>query len=292
MLSARIISPLSQLVAAWRGLAGYRQAKARLDALFDAVREEEPSEFAHARPQGILSLEKLHFAFAPGAPPAIEGVQFTIKPGGVHAIVGPNGGGKTTLLKLMQGLYPPSVGRVLIDNVDVQQLSRRQLAAWVGYVPQETFLFAGTIRENVAMRRPDASDEQIVAAAKLADVHDLIVDMPQGYNASIGEAGGRLSAGFRQRIAIARALLGDPPVLLLDEPTASLDRQAEERLCDTLDVLSRERNVVVVTHSPALLAVADNIIVLERGKVVAAGPAKDLLPRLVAGNVERLRTRQ
>jgi ATP-binding cassette subfamily C protein LapB len=292
MLSSRIVSPLGQLVTAWRGIAGYRQAVRRLDAVFAGADDRPAVEIALERPSGALSLEKLQFAFAPNAAPVIDGVHFTIKPGGLHAIVGPNGGGKSTLLKLMQGLYAPTAGRVLLDGADVQQLSRRQLAAWIGYVPQEIFLFAGTIRENLAMRLPHSTDADVIAAAKLAGVHDLIVDLPDGYGADIGEAGGRLSGGFRQRIAITRALLGQPPVLLLDEPTASLDRQAEERLCDTLVALARERNVVVVTHSPVLLSAADNIIVLERGRVSAAGPAKEMLPRLFAGNVERLRARQ
>lgn len=287
MLSSRIISPLNQLVGAWRNFATYRQSVTRLGEIFGAEEERRESEIVLERPQGVVSLEDIAFRFDDDGPAAIDGVRFTIKPGGLHGIVGPNGSGKTTLLKLMQGLYRPSQGRVLLDGADITQFTRRELAGWFGYVPQECFLFAGTIRDNIAKGWPDAGDEEIVAAARLAGVHDYIVDLPDGYATDIGEAGGRLSAGQRQRIAIARAILGNPPVLLLDEPTSTLDRRAEEELRTTLSQLARERNVVVVTHSPILLSACHNMIALDRGKVVLAGPSHEVMPRLFAEHAHK-----
>jgi len=280
MLSARVINPLSQLVAAWRNLALYRAAALRLASLFAEADDRKVSEVAHARPNGELALEGVRFRFESAKRPAVDGVRFTLRPGGLHGIVGRNGSGKTTLLKLMQGLYRPDEGRVLLDGADLTQFTRAELARWIGYVPQETFLFRGSVRDNIASGRPDATDQEILDAAKLAGAHFFIVDLPDGYATDIGEAGGRLSVGERRSIAIARVLIGDAPVLLLDEPTAGLDRPAEEQLRNLLAGLARTRNVIVVTHSPIVLSACHNVIAMERGKVVLAGPSHEVLPRL------------
>jgi ATP-binding cassette, subfamily C, bacterial LapB len=280
MLSGRIIAPLNQLVGAWRSFGTFRAATQRLNEVFAIPEDRSVSEIELARPNGALTLEDLVFRFEEDGPAVIDNVKFTIKPGGMHGIVGHNGSGKTTLLKLMLGLYTPSSGRVLLDDADISQFSRRELANWIGYVPQDGFLFAGTVRDNIAMRLPESDDQAIIEAATQAGVHDAIVDFADGYATDIGEAGGRLSAGQRQRIAIARALLGEPPVLLLDEPSSNLDRDAEEALRDVLVGLARSRNVVVVTHSPMLLAACNNIIAMDRGRVAVAGPAGEILPKL------------
>ena len=173
--------------------------------------------------------------------------------------------------------------RVLLDGGDISQFSRQDLAGWVGYVPQECFLFAGTIRENIAITNPDASDEEIVAAATLAGVHEYVIDLPDGYGTEIGESGSRLSGGQRQRIAIARALLLDPPILLLDEVSGNLDMQAEIALRDTLSELARDHTIVVVTHTPVLLRACNNIMVLDKGRIAMGGAAQEILPRLFGG---------
>ena len=167
-----------------------------------------------------------------------------------------------TLLKLIQGLYASTNGRVLVDDADIAQFTRSELAGWMGYVPQECVLFAGSIRDNIAHRIPDATDEQVVQAATAAGVHSYIIDLPDGYGTEIGEAGRRLSGGQRQRIAIARALVGDPPVVLLDEPSSSLDRQAEHELRGTLAEIGKERSVIIVTHSPILLSTCQDLVCL------------------------------
>ncbi len=280
MLSARIINPLNQLVAAWRNLAIYRQSVGRLNEAFSLDEDRRHSEVELGRPQGILTVEGVTFRFEGAKRAAVENVRFTLKPGGLHGIVGHNGSGKTTLLKLMQGLYRPEDGRVLLDGADLEQFSRRELARWIGYVPQETFLFRGSVRDNLVAGREGVTDDQIVDAATRAGAHAFIVDLPDGYGADIGEAGARLSVGERKRLAIARMLVGDPPVLLLDEPAAGLDRPTEEQLRNLLAELSQTRNVVVVTHNPIVLAGCHNIIALDHGHVALAGPAHEIMPKL------------
>ncbi|MGE5505571.1 MAG: peptidase domain-containing ABC transporter [Actinomycetota bacterium] len=280
MLSSRLYGPINQLVGAWRTFASFRQSVERLGEVFAEGEERRHSAIRRERPQGHLALEDISFAYDKKAAAAAVLDRLEIKPHGVTAILGRNGSGKTTLLKIIMGLYHPEKGRVLLDGSDIAQFTRAELAGWMGYVPQETVLLNGTIRDNIAYGQPGADDEAILEAAKTAGVHHYIVDLPDGYGTAIGEAGSRLSAGQRQRIAIARALIGDPPVLLLDEPSASLDRQAEEDLRNTLAELARTRTIIIVTHSPILLPVCRDVVVLDKGRVAAAGPAAETLQRL------------
>jgi ATP-binding cassette, subfamily C, bacterial LapB len=280
MLSGRLIGPLNQLVGQWRSYNSFKQSVERLGEVFDIVAEREDSEVKLSRPNGEITVENASYSYDENLAPVVDQVSITIRAGGVHALVGRNGSGKTTLLKMLQGLYPPTSGRILLDGADIAQFSRTELASWLGYVPQECVLFAGTVRDNVVHRHPDASDDDIIAAATAAGVHQFIIDLPDGYASEIGEAGRRLSGGQRQRIAIARALLGDPPVVLLDEPSSSLDRQAEQALRKTLVDIGTDRTVVIVTHSPILLAACDDLVALDKGKVALAGPAKEILPKL------------
>ena len=281
MIASRIINPFQQLVAQWRSFAASRQAVRRLSAVFAEAEDLRESAVRLDRLRGEITVEGVRYAYGEGEKPAIDGIGIRIGSPGLHAILGPNGSGKTTLLKLIQGLYRPDVGRILLDGADISQYARREVARRIGYVPQECFLFAGTVRDNIAKGYPRAGDQEIVAAARLAGLHDFVINLPEGYGTDIGEAGQRLSGGIRQRLIIARALVGDPLVLLLDEPSTSLDRQAEDALRDTLLVLAAERNVVVVTHSPVLLAACRNILVLEGGRITAGGPAAEMLPRLL-----------
>jgi ATP-binding cassette subfamily C protein LapB len=201
---------------------------------------------------------------------------------GLHAIVGRNGGGKTTLLRLLLGLHAPSSGRVLLDGADIRQFARRDLLRWVGYVPQEILLFAGSIRDNLARGHEGATDAEIAQAAQRARAHGFISELPDGYGTDIGEAGQRLSSGQRQRLTLARALVADPPVLVLDEPTSFLDRQAEAEFVGALVELARTRNVVAVTHSPAMLSAASTITIIDQGRIMGTGPAAEMLARMRA----------
>ena len=232
------------------------------------------------RPEGAMSVEGMTFAFAPDQEPVLRDIRLKFPAGGMHAVVGPNGSGKTTLLKLMMGLYEPASGRILLDGADISQFPLAQFSRWIGYVPQENVLLAGSIRENLARGREDIDDEAILTATKAVGAHDFIVDLPDGYGTVVGEGGRTLSGGQRQRLAIARALIGDPPVLLLDEPSASLDRTAEEALSDRLKQLSRDHTVIMVSHSSILLGACDNVVVLDKGVIVRGGPAHQVLPSL------------
>jgi ABC-type bacteriocin/lantibiotic exporter with double-glycine peptidase domain len=280
MLSSRLYGPINQMVGAWKSFSSFRQSVDRLGEVFAEPEERRDSAITRERPAGLVVLDGISFAYDDKSPPAAAIERLEINPNGITAVLGRNGSGKTTLLKIILGLYPPAKGRVLLDGADIAQFTRAELAGWIGYVPQECVLFNATIRENIAYGAPGCSDEMILNAARIAGVHQYIVDLPDGYATPIGEAGARLSAGQRQRIAIARALIGDPPVLLLDEPSASLDRQAEEDLRTTLAELGRTRTIVIVTHSPVLLPVCRDVVVLDKGVIAAAGPAAETLNRL------------
>lgn len=283
MLSGRLLAPLNQLVGAWRTYAGFRQSVSRLDKLFAEGEDRAESVISMKRPEGRLKIEEVTFRYRPEGRPVIDGVSLEVRPGGITAIMGRNGCGKSTLLKLALGLYRPDGGRILLDDADVSQFTRRELADWMGYVPQECVLFSGTIRDNIAQGKPDASDEEILAAAEAAGVHQFVVDLPDGYATDVGEAGSLLSGGMRQRMAIARALVGDPPVLMMDEPSGSLDRQAEEQLRATLQDLAKDHTVIIVTHSPVLLQGCRSLVVMDHGRIAVAGPAAEVMQRLQAG---------
>ena len=280
MLSGRLLGPLNQLVTQWRTYTNFKQSVERLGEVFNTPSERQESEVELVHPNGEITVENISFSYSEDQQPVVDSVNVAIKAGGVHALVGRNGSGKTTLLKLILGLYKPSEGRVLLDGADISQFTRSELARWIGYVPQECVLFAGSVHDNIVNRFPEATDEQLIKAATASGVHKFIIDMPDGYATEIGEAGSRLSGGQRQRIAIARALVGDPSVLLLDEPSSSLDRQAEQELRRTLRDIGHERTVIIVTHSPILLAICKDLVALDKGKVALAGPAKEILPRL------------
>ena len=281
MLSGRLMSVLSQLVGNWRVYATAIQSARRLSEIFSSESERRHSVVRLDRPKGVVALEAVTFTYAGTSRSSIESVSLTLKPGGICGVLGHNGSGKSTLLKLMQGLYRPARGRVLLDGADIVQFTRAELAEWIGYVPQECALLTGSIRDNIAQRRPEASDSEVTQAATLAGIHGMVVDLPDGYATDIGEGGRRLSAGQRQRIAIARALVGDPAVLLLDEPSSGLDHQAESALRDMLVEWARTRTVVVVTHSQSLLTACRTLVHLQRGRILLEGPREEVMPQLV-----------
>lgn len=281
MLSNRIIGPFNQLVNTWRNLAGFKQSLDRLGEAFGAESERESAGLAMERPKGRITIENLSFAYGEDEKPVLDGIKLEIGPGGITGVVGRNGSGKTTLVKLLHGLYAPTGGRILLDGADIGQFTRGELSRWIGYVPQECFLFTGNIRDNIAKAHLDAEDEAILRASQMAGVHQYVIDLPKGYSTDIGEAGSRLSGGQRQRIAIARAMLSDPPVLLLDEASGNLDAEAEIGLRDTLIGLAETHTIIVVTHTPALLRACGNVIVLDKGRVALAGPAPQVLPKIM-----------
>ncbi|MCF8479304.1 MAG: peptidase domain-containing ABC transporter [Rhodospirillum sp.] len=286
MLGGRLLAPLNQLTGTWRTFAGFRQSVRRLGEVLALPEDRQSATVDLGETKGHLTLEGATFRYTSDRAPQVEDITAEILPGGLTAIIGPNGGGKSTLLKVLMGLYPPEKGRVLLDGADIAQFSRADIAKRMGYLPQETTLFEGSIRDNIAMGLPELDDAAITAAAKAAGAHDMIIDLPDGYATPVGEGGRTLSGGMRQRVALARALAGTPPVILLDEPSASLDRAAEEVLRDNLSEMARTRTVVVVTHSPLLLARCQRVLVLAKGRLALAGPAVEVLPKLFPGQVQ------
>ncbi len=231
------------------------------------------------RPKGDLAAEGLSFAYAPDAPPVIDGVTARFPAGTAIGLIGENGAGKSTLLKLLMGRYGPDRGRVTLDGADLAQFGDRELSRWFGYLPQEPFLFAGSVRDNIVGGREGVADAEILSAARLAGAEAFISALPDGFGAPVGEGGGRLPPGHRQRIALARALAADPAVLVLDEPSANLDRQAELALAERLAALKSGRSLVLVSHSETLLGACDLVMALSGGRIAMAGPAAEMIAR-------------
>jgi ATP-binding cassette subfamily B protein len=214
-----------------------------------------------------------------GGPAQLDHVDLTIPAGAWIALVGPSGSGKTTLLRLLLRLYEVGTGGILFDGHDVRIVTQESLRAQMAIVFQEPILFNASIRENICLGKLNATDEEIKAAARVAEIHDFIVSLPHGYETSIGELGNQLSGGERQRIAIARALVRDPAVLLLDEPTSALDATTEAALAATIAKLAHTRTVITVTHRLAAVQHADKIHVLDHGRIVEQGMHRDLVAR-------------
>ena len=280
ILVGKLISPLTQLVSQWRSIGQFVTSVNRIDQLFALPLDRIDTPIAFSAPQGALKLDTVHFKYPGSDAEQLAGISGHIGPKGIYAIVGNNGSGKSTLLKILRGLYPPSEGRVLVDGVDMAQLGQKTLSYWIGYLPQQPRLLGGSVKLNIAMGAQAPTDEKILQAARLAGAYDFIVDLPHGFDTDVGEGGSRFSGGQRKRIAIAQTLINDAPILLLDEPTSDLDTVAERSLVESLRSMAAHKTIVVVTHSPAVLQAAKGIIVMERGRVVTAGPAKDILPKL------------
>ncbi|NIJ41443.1 ABC-type multidrug transport system fused ATPase/permease subunit/GT2 family glycosyltransferase [Parvibaculum indicum] len=224
---------------------------------------------------GHIDFDNVCFAY--GEQPALRGISLEMRAGTVTALVGPSGAGKTTIFGLIERFFDPQEGRISIDGQDLREVTFNSLRSNLSLVTQETFLFAGTVRENIAYGRPGASDDEIEEAARMANADEFIHELPGGYGAQVGEAGGRLSGGQRQRIAIARAMLRDAPILLMDEPTSALDAQAEAKVQEALDRLMEGRTTVVIAHRLSTVRNADRIYVLDRGEVMQSGTHDELL---------------
>jgi ATP-binding cassette subfamily C protein LapB len=280
ILTGRMVSPLVQLVSQWRMFGQFSSAKKRLDQLFKLPLDRESDAIELPLAQGVLRLDRVSFQYAGTEIQQVQGISGQIGPRGLHGVVGPNGSGKTTLLKLLRGLYVPSEGRVLLEDADLVQHSQRYLARQIGYLAQDAHLLSISVRDNIALGKPDATDEEIVRAAQLAGAHEFLIDSPDGYGTMIGPEGRRFSVGQSKRIMIAQALVSQSPILLMDEPTSELDRETEIKLVLTLRELANHKTIIVVSHSHQLLAHCHGLLVMKDGKLVAAGAAAGLLDKL------------
>jgi ATP-binding cassette subfamily B protein len=227
--------------------------------------------------RGDVRLQDVCFRYAPDAPWTLEGISAEVPAGTRTALVGETGSGKTTLAYLVARLYDPQHGCVSIDGVDIRDITLASLAATVGLVSQETYLFHASIRENLRFACPQASDEEIEDAARAAQIHELISSLPDGYDTLVGERGYRFSGGEKQRMAIARTVLRNPPVLVLDEATSALDSETERAVQQALDDLSRGRTTIAIAHRLSTIRDADQILVLDSGRIVERGTHEELL---------------
>ena len=279
VLGGRVLAPLAQLVSQWSAVVNVRAAWERLEGLL-AQMPAKPKNMSLPAPKGVLTVESL-MAGAPGHPVAIvRGVQFGLNPGEVLAVVGPSASGKTTLARLLVGLWPAMSGKVRLDGADIHTWDKAELGPYLGYLPQGVELLEGTLAENIA-RFGDVDMVQVEAAARLVGLHDLIMALPQGYNSPIGRDGAVLSGGQRQRVGLARALYGKPVFVVLDEPNSSLDEAGDAALANAIASLKQlGTTFVVMTHRTSVLGVADKMLLMRDGAQQAFGPRDEVLAAL------------
>lgn len=289
MLLARAMGPMAQITAL---LVQYQNARISLESLEQTMTRPgergDESSFVH-RPEikGEIEFRDVSFSYGENDEPALINVSFRIRPGEHVVVIGRVGSGKTTLQKLMLGLYTPGAGAVLVDGVDLRQLDPADLRRNVGYVEQDPLLFYGSLRDNISLGAPYADDRAIIHAAEVGGLLDFINRHPKGFDMLVGERGESLSGGQRQGVAIARAVLLDPPILLLDEPTSAMDFTSEAQFKERLRRLTEHKTVVIVTHRTSLIDLASRIIVTDGGRVVADGPRDQVVEALQSGKIGR-----
>jgi ATP-binding cassette subfamily C exporter for protease/lipase len=283
ILGARVLAPLVQIVTQWRTVVNVRDAWQRLDKLL-AIVPVVPPAMALPPPQGILQVDSLVAGAPNGGPAIIKNVAFGLVPGDVLAVVGPSASGKTTLAKLLVGLWPAMGGKVRLDGADMFSWDKKELGPHIGYLPQGVELLEGTLAENIA-RFGELDEAKIKAAAQAVGLHDFILSLPQGYDSPVGRDGAMLSGGQRQRVALARAIYDEPVLVILDEPNSSLDEAGDAALASAiLDLKSRGTTFVVMTHRTSVLAVANKMLVLRDGITQAFGPRDEVLAALKQAN--------
>jgi len=284
IILGRALAPVEMLIGSWKTLVEARSAWRRLREVLDA-RVEGAVATELPRPVARLAAEGLAYTPPGSDRPLLRGVSLHAEPGQVLAVIGASGSGKTTLARLIVGVIPPGAGAIRLDGADIRSWAPERLGAWVGYVPQDVQLFEGTVGENIA-RMGHADPEALLAAARAAHVHEMVLRLPAGYDTAVGEGGRSLSAGQRQRIALARALYGDPAIVVMDEPDASLDGEGEQALLEAIRGLKeRGTTVVVSTQRRAVLSVADQVAVMRDGQLerIAAVETGTQQPAAIAG---------
>lgn len=279
ILMGRAVAPIDQAINSWKAGVAARGAYGRIEHML-AQTPMRGLAMPMPAPTGKLSVEKLNFSFPGSRKALLRNVNFTLEPGELLGLIGPSGAGKTTLSRILLGNLIPMQGHARLDGMDMATWEPEDRGRHVGYLPQDVELFSGSIRENIA-RMAEGEAEAVVAAAKLAGVHEMISRMPQGYDTDIGESGMALSGGERQRVALARALYGEPRFIVLDEPNASLDASGEQSLFETLaELKARQITQIVISHRRGLLQHTDKIMVLNDGGIEAFGPRDEVLQHL------------
>jgi ATP-binding cassette, subfamily C, bacterial LapB len=288
ILVGRALAPMAQVATLLARLNQSLVALKALNAIMALQVERPPGKAFVNRTirHGTIELQNVTFSYPGSAIPAINGLSAKIAPGEKVGIIGRIGSGKSTVARLILGLYPPDQGSVLVDGTDIRQMDPADLRRGIGSIMQDVFLFHGTVRENIAMSAPYADDAMLLRAARIAGVDDFIGRHPSGYDLMVGERGEGLSGGQRQAIALARAILSDPPILLLDEPTSSMDSGSEKRFIKQVQEVMSTRTVVIVTHRASLLDLVNRVIVLDQGKIAADGPREQIMQALAQGKIK------
>jgi PrtD family type I secretion system ABC transporter len=282
ILTSRALAPVELAIANWKGFVAARQGARRLHQLLELLpAEDAPMQLP--QPKSVLSVERVSVHPPGGASFVVNEVSFELKSSQGLGIIGPSGSGKSSLARALVGVWQPTRGNVRLDRAELNQWSSEALGRHIGYLPQDVELFDGTVASNIARLDPAAEAESIVAAARAAGVHELILSLPNGYGTRIGELGMAISAGQRQRIALARALFGNPFLVVLDEPSSNLDAEGEEALTRAiLSVRARNGIAIVVAHRPSALAGVDHVLVMHEGRLKAFGPKDQVLSKTLA----------
>lgn len=291
VLMSRALAPIDMLASTWRGFISARAAFERLEALLRAHPERDPA-LSRMAPTGALTLRNVVATAAGRAEPILKGISTAVAAGTVTVVLGPSGSGKSTLARCMVGIWPTMAGEVLLDGLPVNGWDRNELGPYLGYLPQDIELLEGSIAENIA-RFGEVDSDKVIAAARSAGLHEMILRFPKGYDTPIGEAGNLLSGGQRQRIGLARAVYGDPVLVVLDEPNANLDDVGEAALVRTvLQLKARGCTVFLITHRPGIVGVADRLLILQNGQVQADGPREAVVAALQAAQANAARQAQ
>jgi PrtD family type I secretion system ABC transporter len=287
IIMARALSPIEQLIGQWRSILAVRQAALRIEKQLQQL-PEMPQRITLPRMHGHLIVADVYAAPLGSQEIVLKGLNFSLAPGQAVGVIGPSASGKSTLARALVGVWPLKRGEIRLDGAALDQWDRNQLGQNIGYLPQDIELFDGTIAENIARFDPRCGEQQILSAANRANVHELILRLPQGYETRVGEAGAVLSGGQRQRIALARALCGDPAFIVLDEPNSNLDSKGEQALCNVIRELRREgRTIVIMAHRASVISTVSHLLVLRDGRQLGFGPRDEVLRKYVVTDSAR-----